>query len=162
MKILLCSAALALSSVWPVMATTIREGAALPDLKASAFDGTLPDMKGKVVLVDFWASWCGPCKQSFPELEKIQAAYKKRGVVILAVNEDEEPSDMQLFLKKNPVSFPVVRDHENKFITAVGVDSMPTSLVVDSSGHIRHIHTGFNGDATVTQLKAQLDELLTP
>ena len=143
------------SSVW-----ALEEGSLLPELKTQALEGSLPDIKGKVLLLDFWASWCGPCKQSFPELEKIYSEYKSRGVVVLAVNEDDDVSAMKVFLEKNKVSFPVVRDREHSLISKVGAESMPTSLLIDGMGRVRHIHTGFRGEETVLQIKSELDALL--
>ena len=115
---------------------------------------------GKVVLLDFWASWCGPCKKSFPELDKIQQAYKDKGLVILAINVDEKADEMESFLKAHPVSFAVVRDAKQKLVAAAGVESMPTSVLVDAKGVIRFQHTGFRGAETVKQLTEEIEKLL--
>jgi thiol-disulfide isomerase/thioredoxin len=137
-----------------------KNGDTLPKLDGLGLEGNVPALAGKVVLLDFWASWCGPCKKSFPELDKIQQAYKDKGLVILAVNVDEKADDMESFLKDHPVTFAVVRDAKQKLVAAAGVESMPTSLLVDAKGVIRFQHTGFHGEETVKQLKGEIEKLL--
>src|SRR5664279_662113 len=89
----------------------IKTGDNFPDLAGFKLEGKLPDsLKGKVVIVDFWASWCGPCKDSFPVMNDLQKKYADKGLVIIGINEDEEKSDMQDFLKDNAATFVVVRD----------------------------------------------------
>lgn len=138
----------------------LKEGDDLPALQSAQFEGNLPDLGGKVVLLDFWASWCGPCKKSFPELEKLYESYKDRGFVILGVNVDEKSADMHKFLEGHAVSFPIVRDKEQTLISAAGVESMPTSFLVDRSGKIRSLHNGFRGEETVNALRQEIEKLL--
>jgi len=137
-----------------------KTGDALPKLDSLGLEGPLPALAGKVVLLDFWASWCGPCKKSFPELDKIQQAYKDKGLIVLAVSVDEKADDMEGFLKDHPVTFTVVRDAKQKLVAAAGVESMPTSLLVDAKGVIRFQHTGFRGEETTKQLKDEIEKLL--
>ena len=96
----------------------VEAGGRLPDLAKMGLKGTLPATAGKVVLVDFWASWCGPCKQSFPALERLYEKYSKRGFVIIAVSVDEDADAMQEFLDANPVSFAVVHDAQQRLVEA--------------------------------------------
>ena len=84
--------AVAASAGWTV-------GSALPALSRYSLEGTVPDLTGKVVLVDFWASWCGPCKASFPVLDELQKEYGPKGLVILAVNQDTTADKMKTFLQ---------------------------------------------------------------
>jgi len=140
----------------------LKPGDPLPELKAADFEGQLPDIAGKVVLLDFWASWCGPCKKSFPELEKIHAKYKERGLVVLGVNEDEAPAEMKKFLEKVAVSFPIVRDLKHKLITLAAVRAMPTSFLVDRSGRIVSVHAKFEVDKTVPELEKAIEALIAP
>jgi thiol-disulfide isomerase/thioredoxin len=138
----------------------LKVGDAFPDLAAQNLEGKLPaTLKGKVVLVDFWASWCAPCAKSFPAMEELQKRYADR-VVILAVSVDEKLSDMQTFLKKHPASFTVVRDAEHKLVAAVNAEAMPTSFLVDAAGRVRFIHNGFHGEETRKQYLEEIESLL--
>lgn len=159
-KMRLCWVAIGMLCASVAMAA-LKEGDALPALRAGQFEGKVPELAGKVVLLDFWASWCGPCKKSFPELEKLYDAYRERGFVLLAVSVDENAAAMQEFLKRHVVSFPVVRDKDQVLVGAAGIDSMPTSFLIDRSGKIRSIHNGFHGEKTVEALKREIEELLS-
>lgn len=139
----------------------LKVGDAFPDLASHKLEGKLPaSLKGKVVLVDFWASWCGPCAQSFPALEELHKRYQDRGFVILAVSVDEKKADLEAFLKKRPVSFAVVRDAEHKLVAAVDVSAMPTSFLVDTKGKVRFRHTGYHGEQTKRQYADEIESLL--
>src|SRR5579859_7945018 len=82
----------------------VKVGDTFPDFKSYKIEGTLPEtFKGKVVLVDFWASWCGPCGESFPAMDQLQKEFADQGLVIVAVNVDEKKSDMDDFLKDHKV-----------------------------------------------------------
>jgi thiol-disulfide isomerase/thioredoxin len=136
-------------------------GDALPDLGAQGLEGKLPDsLKDKVVLVDFWASWCVPCAESFPVMEKLHQSYKDQGLVIIAVNTDEKPASMQKFLKKHAVTFTVVRDAAQKLVGLADAPTMPTSFLIGRDGKIRHIHAGYRASETPKQYTAEIEELL--
>jgi thiol-disulfide isomerase/thioredoxin len=139
----------------------VQVGDAFPDLAAQRLEGQLPALSpGKVVLVDFWASWCGPCAGSFPAMEELHQRYKERGLVIIAVNVDEKAADMQVFLKKHPATFAVVRDAQHKLVSAVNVKTMPTSFILDSTGKVRFVHNGFRGEETKKKYATQIESLL--
>ena len=139
----------------------LKVGEALPDLGSYKLEGKLPDsMKDKVVLLDFWASWCGPCKDSFPVMNDLHKKYADKGLVILAVNEDETRSDMQDFLKANSASFTVVRDPAQKLVAAAGVNTMPGSFIFDKAGKLRFVHNGFHGAQTRKQYTEEIESLL--
>lgn len=150
---LLACAMLPLLAAWKV-------GGKLPALAGCGLEGSIPATTDRVVLLDFWASWCGPCKRSFPELDKLNQAYRGRGLVVCAVNVDEKADDMDAFLKEHPVSFAVVRDAQQKLVATAGVESMPTSFLVDRKGAIRFTHVGFHGEQSVTELKQEIEKLL--
>jgi thiol-disulfide isomerase/thioredoxin len=135
-------------------------GKRLPDPKGFALEGAWPNTRGKVLLVDFWASWCSPCKKSFPALESLHQRYKAQGLVVIGVSVDEDAAAMARFLAQRQVSFPAVRDQGQKFVKAVGISAMPTSLIVDRSGTIRYINAGFNGSASETAIRQQIEQLL--
>jgi thiol-disulfide isomerase/thioredoxin len=139
----------------------LKVGDTFPDLAGFSLDGKLPaDLKGKVVVVDFWASWCGPCKESFPAMNDLQKKYGDKGLVIIAVNEDEEKSDMQDFLKANTAVFTVVHDAKQKLVAEAGIKTMPSSFVLDSTGKVAFTHTGFHGAETRKEYEQQIESLL--
>jgi len=118
-------------------------GDTFPSLSHFTFEGDpLPELKGKIVLVDFWASWCAPCKETFPLLEQLHHRFSKKGLVILAVNEDKSRMAMAEFLKEYPVTFPVVRDSGKKLVAKVNVPGLPTSYILDPNGKVLAIERG--------------------
>jgi len=160
-------AVLALSSglgTLPALAADkLKVGDPFPDLAQYQLEGPLPEpWKGKVVLVDFWASWCGPCKASFPVMEELFNQYGKDGLLIIAVNLDDKREKMDAFLKEHPVSFLTVRDATKKLVGAVNIKSMPSSFILDRDGRIVALHNGFHGEETKKQYVQQLEALLKP
>jgi thiol-disulfide isomerase/thioredoxin len=138
-----------------------KVGDQFPKLSAFGLEGAAPShLEGKVVLIDFWASWCAPCKASFPVLEQLHRTYGPRGLVIIAVNEDTQASSMDKFLRQHPASFAVVRDAAQKLVAAANVSSMPSSLLVAPDGTIHYIHAGFRGDETRIKYEKEIEELL--
>jgi len=139
----------------------LKVGDSFPDLAGFKLEGKLPDsLKGKVVIVDFWASWCQPCKESFPAMNELQKKYADKGLVIIAVNEDEESSDMKDFLKDNAATFTVVRDAKQKLVGEAGIQTMPSSFVLDATGKVRFAHSGFHGAETRKEYEQQIESLL--
>lgn len=120
-----------------------KENLSLPELGGFGLEGSVPSLRGKVVYLDFWASWCGPCKASFPVLNKWQQQYGAKGFTVLGVSVDEKAAEMQEFLKKIPASFPIVRDAAHKLVGVADVSSMPTSFLIDRKGMVRQVHNGF-------------------
>ena len=120
----------------------------------------VPETKGKGVLVDFWASWCAPCRESFPAMDRLYQKYRTRGFVIVAVNVDDNIDDMKDFLGGNEVSFPVVRDGEQKLVATAEVETMPTSFLIGRDGKVTSVHNGFHGSDTEEQLTEEIERLL--
>ena len=106
-----------------------------------AFD--LSDYRGKVVIVDFWASWCVPCRRSFPWLNQMHEKYEADGLVIIGVNLDASPDDAQAFLHDYPAEFEIVFDHDGILARQFDVAAMPSSFVIDRNGEIVANHLGF-------------------
>ena len=138
----------------------IKTGDAFPDLSKFKLEGQVPaSLAGKVVIVDFWASWCSPCKASFPVLNELQKTYGDK-VVVIGVNVDEKRAEMDGFLKQHAADFAVVRDADKQLVALANINTMPTSFVLDTTGKVRSIHNGFRGDATKKQYVAEIVELL--
>jgi cytochrome c biogenesis protein CcmG/thiol:disulfide interchange protein DsbE len=104
---------------------------------------TLASLQGKVVYLDFWASWCGPCRVSFPQLEQLRQELGPRGFEVLAVNVDEVEADALRFLGEVPVTYPVVRDGTGETPRSYGIPGMPTGFLIDRSGVVRLVHQGY-------------------
>ncbi len=158
LKKIVCTALLA--GLFPAAHAALKIGDTLPDLASFKLEGKLPaTLKGKIVVVDFWASWCLPCAESFPVMDELQKKYGDR-VVILAVNVDEKAVKMEKFLAKHPVSFTVVRDGSQKLVATVEPETMPTSFILDGEGKVKFLHTGFHGEETRKQYISEIDSLL--
>lgn len=113
----------------------------MPDQAGKKVD--LNELKGKVVLVDFWASWCGPCKQEMPVLEALHKKYAKQGLVIVGVNIDNNTKKMSNFLRGTPVSFRIVHDPKLAVASKYEPGTMPSSYFIARDGKIRYVHEGF-------------------
>jgi thiol-disulfide isomerase/thioredoxin len=108
---------------------------------------TLAEYKGEVIFVNFWASWCAPCRQELPELNRLAAQYKGRNVKVLAINVDEHrPAAKTLLgkLKLSAPAFSILWDPQSKAVSAYKIDAMPSSFIIDRNGIIRFVHAGFH------------------
>ena len=139
----------------------VSQGDKFPELELKTLEGKSfkpESLKGKIVLVDFWAHWCEPCKISFPFLAEVAKKYKGK-VVVVGVNVDSEIKDAKEFLATNPLpGVSVLSDPKTKFVEKVGVSVMPTSFLLDKNGKVTMVHQGFrSGDqATVEKEIAKL------
>ncbi len=131
---------------------------ALPALGSDAHV-SLDQLKGKVVFVDFWASWCGPCRQSLPQYEKLRVELAHEDFSIVAINLDEEAADATAFLKQHPVNYTVLRDPAGDVPKAFGLVGMPTSYLIDRDGIVRATHTGFTPE-DIDKLRGEIHGLL--
>ena len=104
---------------------------------------SLADLKGQVVLINFWASWCGPCRQEMPVLDQMYRKYKAAGFTLLGVNVEPKSGDALTFLKATPVSFPILFDTQSKVSTLYEVSGMPSTVIVDRKGNVRYVHHGY-------------------
>ncbi|HTZ20697.1 MAG TPA: TlpA disulfide reductase family protein [Opitutaceae bacterium] len=149
----------ALAALAPLRAE-VKTGEAFPVLASAGLVGQVPATAGKILLVDFWASWCAPCKASFPVYARLQADYAVRGLVIVAVSVDEDPAAYAAFVKKFAPPFVTVRDATQQLVSAVNVPTMPTSYLVGPDGRVRHVHSGFHGEETEQALRTEIEALL--
>ncbi|KZY60751.1 redoxin [Oleiphilus sp. HI0071] len=137
---------LVLSFAFPNKANTTEIFGAAPDFTLKSNDGSnvrLEDLRGEVVMLNFWASWCGPCRQEMPLMDDIYEKYQKFGFTILAVNVDEDSADADRFLDAVPVTFPILYDNESRISELYGVDAMPTTIMIDREGNARFLHRGY-------------------
>jgi len=119
----------------------------------------LERLRGKVVLLDFWASWCEPCRHSFPWLNEMQTKYAGRGLVIIGVNVDREHADAERFLREIPATFRIVYDPAGALASRYDVPGMPSSYVLDAKGDVVGRHIGFR-NALRAEREAELQKLL--
>jgi cytochrome c biogenesis protein CcmG/thiol:disulfide interchange protein DsbE len=119
-----------------------------PEFELPARQGLLKlaDYKGKTVYLDFWASWCGPCRQSFPWLNDMQARYGGKGLRVIGINVDQNSEDAKSFLKQHPASFDIAFDDAGKVPRAYAIKGMPTSVLIGPDGRVLSVHNGFRND----------------
>ena len=130
----------------------VAPGFSLPDLRNPSQSLSLDDYRGQVVYLDFWASWCGPCRRSFPVLEEVYKEFAEQGFTVVAVNVDEETELALEFLERYPVSYPLLLDPEGNTPALYGIKGMPTAYLIDRAGVVRHVHEGFRkSDAEVVR-----------
>jgi thiol-disulfide isomerase/thioredoxin len=120
-------------------------GFTLPTAKGEAI--ALDKLRGKVVYVDFWASWCGPCRRSFPWMNEMQQKYGAKGFTVVAINVDKKRADADKFLALLPASFPVVFDEAGTTPTAFAVQGMPSSYLIDARGNVSYVERGFTDES---------------
>ena len=164
MKSLLAAALLGLAALVsaPVQAQGAVVGLPVPDVSlpgwvgpASPAASRLSELKGKLVYVDFWASWCAPCKQSFPWMNEMQRKYGARGLQIVAINVDAKRSDADAFLAKGAPAFALAFDSKGESAKTLGVKAMPTSVLVAPDGRVLYVHQGFKPEQQA-ELEAKL------
>jgi thiol-disulfide isomerase/thioredoxin len=145
-------------------ASALEEGEKAPEFHAPRLNGdggvSLGEFRGKVVYLDFWASWCAPCLVSLPVLEELRQEFPADRFQILAVNLDREPAKARSFLRKRKIGYPSATDPEGRIPETFGLETMPTSYLIDAKGVVRYVHTGFRkGDVGV--IRARIQNLLS-
>lgn len=143
-----------------ILAGQPKAGEPFPALAEYSLEGNLPDVSGKVVVVDFWASWCGPCKEAFPTLKELQKKYGEKGLVIIAVSVDENVDDMKKFVSKQKPEFAIVRDKTTKLATKLDLASIPTTFILDRKGNVIEVHNGFDKTRTPKEYETAIERLL--
>lgn len=153
-------AMLVASAPWAMAAATV--GAPAPDFTLRVLDGPnlrLQEQRGKVVLVNFWATWCGQCRKEMPHLNRIADKYRSAGLLMLGVNIDDDARNATEVAAKLGVKFPVLFDTDKKVSKLYELNSMPSTLVIDRSGRVRFVHRGYQ-DGYEDQYEKQIRELL--
>ena len=142
-------AMLAALVVMVVMSTGIAaafEQAAAPDFTLKSTDGRnlrLSEYRGEVVLINFWASWCGPCRQEMPQLDALHRKYQSLGFTVFGVNVEQDRKMADKVLRDAPVTFPILFDDHNQVSELYEVDAMPVTVLVGRNGEIRFMHRGY-------------------
>lgn len=137
--------ALLLCALLGLSAAAVEVGDLAPgfDLAGRLAAVKLSDYKGKTVYLDFWASWCGPCKQSFPWMNDMQSRYAAQGLRVVGINVDQKTDDAQTFLRGTPAHFDLVFDPTGKTPKAYAIKAMPTSVLIGPDGKVLSVHSGF-------------------
>ncbi|MBS2026695.1 MAG: TlpA family protein disulfide reductase [Deltaproteobacteria bacterium] len=143
---------------------TVKPGDARLNLTLANYPGpgesNLGALGGKVVLIDFWATWCGPCHEAAVAYEKLYQAHKADGFVVYGVSLDDEPSGIDAFLKEQGVTYPIVLDPSGaKCASRFELATIPAALLVDRSGHVRFAHSGYS-DEEVSKTESEIKQLL--
>jgi len=148
-----------------VLAAALEEGKTIPNLQLSVLRGKNQTsllkiaQKHKLVLVDFWASWCTPCKDAMPQLNNIYLRHKRKGVFVVGVNVDDTKKTGIDFAAKMKVKFQLLYDQDKHLVEKLGIEAMPTTIILDHKGRIKYIHKGYRkGDEM--KLEKQLLSLL--
>lgn len=147
-----------------VFCSSLSFAAAAPDFTLKSATGEnirLAEQRGQVVMLNFWASWCGPCREEMPLLDKLNTKYGKMGAVVYGINTDQDIAEAKKVLEKIKVNYSILFDPESKLSDLYGVDSMPFSVFIDKKGQIRHIHKGYvlgDEEKYIKQLKELISE----
>lgn len=160
-KIFAQTAALAIATLLtlPALAVEVAQAAPEFDLAGRLAAVKLSDYKGKTVYLDFWASWCGPCKQSFPWMNDMQARYGAKGLRVVGINVDQKTDDAKAFLKDTPANFDVAFDASGKTPKSYAIKGMPTSVLIGPDGKVLSVHSGFK-DEQRDELEKQIKQAL--
>jgi peroxiredoxin len=137
-------------------------GANAPDFTLRTLNGPnmrLQEQRGKVVLVNFWATWCGPCRKEMPHLNRIASKYKSAGLVMMGVNVDDDVRKAAEVAEKLNVNFPVLLDTDKTVSKLYDLNAMPSTMVIDRSGKVRFLHRGYQ-DGYEDTYDQQIRELL--
>ncbi len=143
-------ARLALCASFAVVASTaspaLAPAIAAPDFTLTAMGGQkmhLKDQRGRVVMVNFWATWCGPCRQEMPQLNRLFEKYRSSGFVLLGVNVDDDTSTAREVASKLGVTFPVLLDTDKTVSKLYELSTMPSTVIIDRDGKVRYMHRGY-------------------
>lgn len=134
-----------------------------PSFKLAGLDGnevSLASLKGKVVVLDLWATWCPPCRMSLPHLDKLYQSKKKDGLIVFAVDQQEEKDKVQAFVKETKLGVPVLLDSDGDMSEKYKVDGIPETIVIGKDGKVKKVFVGFNPDESPKTLKAVVEEAM--
>ncbi|MCB9611946.1 MAG: TlpA family protein disulfide reductase [Sandaracinus sp.] len=160
--LLLCVSLLGAGAFGVTTASALDEGQRAPEIGLRTPDGQtirMSDLRGKVVVVDFWASWCAPCREELPVLQRLHEQYGERGVVVVGVGIDRNERDFRAFKERMGLTFPVVHDGAHAVAGRYEPPRMPSTFLIDRNGVIRHIHEGYRS-SNARELESQIQAML--
>jgi peroxiredoxin len=161
-KTAICAIAIAFLSTTAVEAKLPAIGAVAPDFTLHSNLGKnlkLSEYRGQVVMINFWATWCGPCREELPQLERLRARYQRGGFVLLGVSVDDNPKSAQEMAHRLGVQFPVLFDAGKQVSGRYDIDAMPSTLLIDRGGVVRYLHRGYRS-GTEKEYDIKVRELL--
>jgi peroxiredoxin len=144
--VLRAAAATALAAAVPPAFASLATASAAPDFALRRLDGPnlrLRELRGQVVMVNFWATWCGPCRVEMPHLARLYDKYRESGFELLGVNIDEDPRVAANLVQKLGLRFPILLDTEKKVSRMYDLTTMPSTVLIDRDGKVRHVHRGY-------------------
>jgi len=152
-------------TAWGANDPASLKGKAAPAIALKTLDGkdlALADLKGKVVLVDTWATWCPPCRESLPHVQKMSAdkALADKGLVVWAVDDQETKAVVEAFLKQNNYTFTVLMDDKAAVLKAYFVSGIPTTILVGRDGTVKDTFVGYGGEESAKAIDAAVDKAL--
>ncbi|MFZ6676157.1 TlpA family protein disulfide reductase [Undibacterium sp. Xuan67W] len=152
----ICAGLLLASHVWAIEKNNVA-----PSFELNGTDGVikLAKYQGKLIYLDFWASWCGPCKQSFPWMNELQAKYGAQGLQVIGINLDVKNEDARQFLAIMPAHFPIAFDPSGVTPRIYGIKGMPSSVLISQEGKVLFEHAGFK-DSDKPELEGKIKSLL--
>ena len=153
---------LALLAAAHAAGAAVSPRAQAPDFTLRQIDGPnlrLGEQRGRVVMVNFWATWCGPCRVELPHLARLHHKYRGSGFTLLGVNIDEDPNAARALVGKMGLKFPVLLDTEKKVVGSYDLNAMPATVLIDKDGRVRYLHRGYREGVEQTY-EQQVRELL--
>ncbi|HJV61079.1 MAG TPA: TlpA disulfide reductase family protein [Albitalea sp.] len=155
-------AGLALACCATLDSSAVAPASAAPDFTLRSMDGPnlrLQEQRGRVVLVNFWATWCGPCRQEMPHMNRLYEKYRASGFVLLGINVDEDPRNAAGVAAKLGLKFPVLLDTDKKVSKLYQLATMPSTVLIDRDGRVRYVHRGYV-DGVENDYEKQIRDLL--
>lgn len=155
-------AAVALATVVPAASAALAPSGAAPDFALKSLDGPnlrLKEQRGQVVMVNFWATWCGPCRVEMPHLARLYDKYRGSGFQLLGVNVDEDPNAAASLAQKLGLKFPILLDTEKRVSRMYDLTTMPSTVLIDRDGKVRYVHRGYR-DGFEAMYEKQIRDLL--